>query len=315
MDPNRQVLADIAQIRCELRARGSPHRPLLESLNPARPLFDIFFDWATIMLSVAAVLVLGPWIGPVAVCVIANRQRALGNILHDAAHRNLCRNRRCNDFLALAVVAPLLFASLRAYRDTHFRHHMMLGDALRDPDRLPIPQRPPRRWVASFSRHALSWAIWLGSFAGHLASRDVPVSSKLFILAWWVTLLTLATVFAGTLFAAAFIALWLLARATVFHLITTFREMCDHFGLQPGGVFSFSRDMLCHGFWRECIHPRNNGYHLTHHLMPAVPYYRLPQAQRLFSSMPAYAARARVCRCYFEGPDAVIRDWQQEPGL
>ncbi len=27
---------------------------------------------------------------------------------------------------------------------------------------------------------------------------------------------------------------------------------------------------------RWLVHPRNNGYHLTHHLLPAVPYYRLP---------------------------------------
>ncbi len=86
--------------------------------------------------------------------------------------------------------------------------------------------------------------------------------------------------------------------------------MCDHFGLRPSGILSFTRDMVCHGFWRVLIHPRNNGYHLTHHLLPAVPYYRLPQAQRLFQQMPAYRDHATVCQAYFEGATAVTRDWQ-----
>jgi fatty acid desaturase len=39
-------------------------------------------------------------LAPLAVVLIANRQRALGNILHDAGHRNLWRDRRRNDLVA-----------------------------------------------------------------------------------------------------------------------------------------------------------------------------------------------------------------------
>ena len=115
--------------------------------------------------------------------------------------------------------------------------------------------------------------------------------------------------FTGHEFTLTFVALWLVARATLFHLITTYREMCDHFGLRPGGIFSFTRDMACHSLWRYVIHPRNNGYHLTHHLLPAVPYYRLPQAHRLFRQMPVYRARGQVCDAYFAGTGAVTHGW------
>ena len=134
-------------------------------------------------------------------------------------------------------------------------------------------------------------------------------------MGWWTVALAALNAWAGSEFTTAFVLLWLAARATVFHAITTFREMCDHFGLRPAGILTFTRDMVCHGVWRALIHPRNNGYHLTHHLLPAVPYYRLPQAQRLFQRMPAYRDHATVCHAYFAGATAVTRAWQAGSSL
>ncbi len=309
MDPHSEVLADLAELRSQLRNRGGAHRDLLR-LNPVRPLLDLGVDWLSILASVAVVLWLGPWLAPLAVCAIANRQRALGNILHDAGHRNLWRDRSRNDLLARALVAPFLFASLTSYRATHFKHHLALGDRRNDPDFLPIQAPPPQHWLGSYGRNLCSWRAWSGSVTGHLAARDVRTSSKLFIVGWWGVGLALMTALTSNSFTTDFVSLWFVARATVFHLITTFREMCDHFGLRPGGVFTYTRDMASHSFWRPFFHPRNNGYHLTHHLMPAVPYYRLPAAHRLFRETPAYRSRAQVCHAYFSGEGAVTRAWQ-----
>lgn len=312
MNSHSEVLLDMTQLRSELLASGAAHRALLR-LTPARALLDIGFDWLTILGSVAAVVWVESWLAPLVVIVVANRQRALGNILHDAGHRNLWRDRRRNDLAARLLVAPLLFASLSNYRAGHISHHMSLGDVSADPDFLPIPVNAPRRWRGSFAAQFFSASAWRGSFAGHLLAPGVSAASRVYIVAWWICALAAMLVMAGAAFTAVFVLLWLLARATVFHAITTFREMCDHFGLRPGGVLSFTRDMTCHGFWRALIHPRNNGYHLTHHLLPAVPYYRLPEAQALFCTSPLYRARAQVCRTYFSGPTAVTCDWQS-PG-
>ncbi|TDV01392.1 fatty acid desaturase [Paraburkholderia caballeronis] len=83
--------------------------------------------------------------------------------------------------------------------------------------------------------------------------------------------------------------------------------MCDHFALRPGGVYSFTRDTVIPRCWRGFIHPHNNGYHLSHHLVPKVPYYRLPEAQKLLSRLPSYAQKAVVCESYFSGISAVVR--------
>ena len=304
-----QILSDMTELRSQLRSCGSPHHELLR-LSLVRPIGDIAFDWLVIFASVGTVAWFNIWLAPLAVCIIANRQRALGNILHDAGHRNLCRNRKVNDAVARVLVAALLFTSMSRYRVVHFQHHLALGDAVKDPDFLKIPAAVPERWIKSFIHNVRSRRAWLSSFAGDLAAEDVQASSKLFILGWWGVALALSVATLGAEFSATFVLLWLASRATVFHLITTFREMCDHFGLRPGGVFTFTRDMACTGFWRRVIHPRNNGYHLTHHLLPAVPYYRLPAAHELFSRMPAYAEKGQVCAGYFCGGSAVTRAWQ-----
>lgn len=309
MAPTSEVLADMADLRNQLRQQGSPYSELFK-LRPGRVLLDIAFDWALILGAVAAVVWLDAVLAPLSMLVISNRQRALGNILHDAGHRNIWRNKHQNDFIARVLVAPLLFASLSRYRETHFQHHLELGRTQGDPDLIPGQDHLPSFWVVSYAGCLLSWTTWLGSLGGHLFAHEVSLRSKAFIMGWWASLIGVLALLGGGNFALAFVMLWLVSRATFFHCITTFREMCDHFGLLPGGVFGFTRDMVCHGPWRWIIHPRNNGYHLTHHLLPAVPYYRLPEAHTLLSQLPLFEERSHICRAYFSTANAVTTEWQ-----
>jgi fatty acid desaturase len=309
MATRSQVLSDIALLRQSLRRAGNPHLPLLK-LRGWRPAGDVSFDIAAI----AAALVLAlevPWAVPIALLVLGNRQRALGNILHDAAHRNLTRNRLVNDLVTRALIAPLLFLSLSHYRELHFRHHLDLGAKDADPDLIPIPVEKARRWPKAVAANALSPRAVLGSTFGHLVDHNVAPVGRLYILAWWTWLVAALVSAAGVGPAAAMLALWVGARATVFHVITTFREMCDHHGLVPGGVFSFTRDIIATGPLSMLFHPRNNAYHLTHHLLPAIPYYRLPEAQRVFATLLEYQERARVCEGYFAGSVPAAASWQQ----
>lgn len=304
------IASDLAALRSQLHP-GSPEYSELFRVRPWLALRDIAFDWLMVVGAVAAV-VWGGWGWAVpAVLIIGNRQRAMGNVLHDAGHGNLWRNRMGNDMVTQLLVAPLLFASLARYRSTHFQHHARLGEAGADPDFLTHPQPPARTWLATYARFVFSWKTWQGSLGGHLFDPAVPATSKSYIVLWWVALLGLLWWFPGRDFAVTFSVSWFVARGTAFHLITTFREMCDHFGLQPGGVFSFTRDMHCQSLWRGVIHPRNNGYHLTHHLLPAVPYYHLPAAHEVLQQMTLYRDRSTICTTYFSGAGSVTRSWVQ----
>lgn len=310
MGTRSEVLADIALLRQALSTAGSPHLPLLQ-LQPWRPLRDVALDLSLIAIALSAAL-MQPWAVPLALLVLGNRQRSLGNILHDAAHRNLTRDRWLNDLLTRTLIAPLLFVSLSRYRDLHFRHHLDLGEAGADPDLIPIPHRKADSWLHAVAVNLLSWPAIVGSVFGHLLDRAVPRKHRLYIVAWWAAVCSLMAMVFGHSAVGEALAVWLLARGTAFHAITTYREMCDHHGLKPGGVFSFTRDFTGQGPWTWLFHPRNNAYHLTHHLLPAVPYYRLPEAQRLFATIPPYQSRARVCSRYFDGESAMVLAWQQE---
>lgn len=304
-----QVLADIALLRHSLRQRGSPHLPLLQ-LQPWRPLRDTVLD----VVVIAAAIWLGltkPWSLPLALVILGNRQRALGNILHDASHRNLNRDRRVNDLMTIAVLAPLLFLDLHRYREMHFRHHLDLGGIGADPDLIPIPPVKAKSWVHALALNVLSWRALGGSLFGHLVDSGVPWRRRAYIIVWWMLLCALLGLAARPLAIAVAMVVWLVARGTSFHVITTYREMCDHHGLTPGGVFAFARDLVAPGPWAWLIHPRNNAYHLTHHLLPAVPYYRLPDAQRLFATLEPYRDRGRVCHAYFCGESPVVSEWQR----
>ncbi|WP_267886374.1 fatty acid desaturase [Paraburkholderia xenovorans] len=104
------------------------------------------------------------------------------------------------------------------------------------------------------------------------------------------------------------------ARATVFHAITTFREMTDHYGLEPEGIFRFTREIPNHGLLSTLLHPHHNGYHLTHHLFPAVPYHQLPRLHAQLMTLDDYAGRALVCHSYLKGSRSSVIGWGTNHG-
>lgn len=307
MRSNGEVQNDLAEFRADLAEQRSPYVGLLAK-SPITPLIDIGVDWMIVMVAVWLCFVGPSWLLLVGILIVGNRQRALGNILHDAGHGNLSQRRTVNDLIAHSLVAPLLFSSLRAYRDSHFRHHQGLGDPATDPDVI-APRSGERSWLGAYLTNLLEARSWMGSLLGDLRSGAVKPEEKVFILGWWCAVMACLVALFGPEFAVFFLLLWLGARATSFHAITTFREMCDHVGLRPGGIFSYTRDVTATGPMRWLVHPRNNGYHLTHHLMPAVPYYRLPMAHRMFREMPTFKLRGLVCPAYVATGRGVVTAW------
>ena len=310
---NRAVIHDQDLIRSTFPGWNAIHQAMTVP-NGFRALADIVFDWLSIAGAMCLFHRFGWYCAPAVIAWIGNRQRALGNLLHDAAHRNLATSPEFNDALARLFIAPPLFNSLAVYRESHARHHAWLGDPQADPDYIDVRPASGRGWWRPYLAVLITPRTWASSILGHLHSRKATLSQKAGILLWWMFVMGAVMRLAGLHMAAAFVGLWIAARATVFHLITTFREFCDHFGLRPGGVFNYTRDVSSHSVWRWVIHPRNNGYHLTHHFMPAVPYHRLPEAQRRLLELPNFARAARICHSYFSGPDAVVREWEVHAG-
>jgi len=237
----------------------------------------------------------GLFAGLVSVVLVGYLQRALGNLLHDFAHGGF-RFCRLADLIATCLVALPLMATLRQYRVTHFAHHKYLGEPSLDPDFIHDPESLKQGGWHAMAICLTSKEIWLNSLLGQLAKpHGTP---KLTILIWWLVVPASVSLVFGAAAALAFVGLWFAARATSFHLITTFREFADHAGLAPGSILSFTRNSPNRGWLRHIAHPYENGLHVAHHLLPRVPFYKLGRAHRLLLTWPYYAA-GEHCASYF----------------
>jgi fatty acid desaturase len=277
------------------------HRPVIW-----RSLAAAIGDWVAVFATFAAVVAWGSLAAPVAIVIIGNRQRALGNLLHDAAHGNFGRNRGTADLIGRWLLFRPMWNSLEIYRREHFAHHRLLGVPGHDVDLIHSEEDMGRSWLGLLWRHVVNRHSWQGSTFGHLL-RAEPGEFGLMVV-WWGGLLLALAWLITPIAALEFAALWLVSRATIFHLITTFREISDHVGLRPGSLIGFSRNHTASGLCGALLHPHNNGYHLVHHLNPGMPFYALPQAHALLLAWPEYAA-ATHCHSYFFGETALVRSW------
>lgn len=277
--------------------------------NTWRSVSDIMLDWMIIGFAVWATCRTGGWTLPLAAIVIGNRQRALGNLLHEASHQNLSPHHSVNDTIGRLLLAAPLFNSLVLYRRLHARHHSWLGDPAHDPDFIVCAVRDGDRWFHVYARVLLTRSTWVGSLLGHLAAKRLTLRQWLAIVLWWSACESLIVILLGTHTACLFFVLWMIARGTVFHAITTFREMTDHHGLNRGGIFPHTREIPTHGILSILLHPHHNGYHLTHHLFPHIPYHQLPRVHALLTRNSMFRQRAVICRSYLNGEHAGINGW------
>ena len=298
------VIADQETIRSAIRGKF-----VTAQASTWRSLRDIAFDWIVVSLVVWAVYRIGMLITPLAIVVIGNRQRALGNLLHEASHQNLSPKRSLNDTIGTALLAAPLFNSLPYYRHQHARHHAWLGDLERDPDLIRCTANQGDRWFKTYIRVLGAYPAWKGSLLGHLTDRHITFAQSFPIFLWWFWCEVALAVLVGTHIAWLFPVLWIVARGTAFHALTTFREMTDHYGLSRCGIFEYTREVPDHGPMSIFLHPHHNGYHLTHHLFPHIPYYALPRAHAQLVRIPEFVRRAKICNAYLRGQRTSVEGW------
>lgn len=221
------------------------------------------------------------------------RIRGLNNIVHECSHFSFCESRKGN-ILVGRMCASMLLNCFRDYREEHMSHHAHLGDYDNDQDfqrlrKLRLEDSLTSRTVL---RHVLT----------ALSGRHLPYYVNINLRpgdgeGFRALKLALIAAAAGFLLVApleAVVLVWL-PFLWVYPAINYLTDCVDHGGLMDAGhELDASRNLPVPKQLRVLLFPRNDCYHLVHHLFPHIPTHHLGLCHERLMSHPEYLRRAEA---------------------
>lgn len=226
---------------------------------------------------------------------IGTRLRGLNNIVHECSHFSFAEKRGDNTTIG-RICASLVLGSFTDYRSEHMTHHAHVGDYDRDLDLKGIRDfrlEEALSWK-SILRHALTPVAGLHLrkyLRPNLSAADGPayLALKIGLIAGATAALLLDPV-------PALLLVWI-PYAWIFTAINYWTDCADHAGLigAPDDLDS-SRNVAIPRPLQLLLFPRNDCYHLVHHLFPQVPARHLGSCHDRLLSHPDYRARCEGIR-------------------
>jgi fatty acid desaturase len=244
--------------------------------------------------------------------ILGGRHLGLAILHHEAAHKSLFKTPWLNDTLGDYLCARPIWNDVNKYRAHHFIHHRRTNQA-EDTDLSLVEPFPTTR--ASLLRKLardLSGLTGLKYLFGRVlmdagllkwtVANDVvwlPREGR----AWWSYPLTFLRNAAGmlitnsVLFAACWASghawlygVWVLSYLTPFPLFLRIRSLAEHACTDRGtDMFLNTRTTRAGLIARATVAPIRVNFHVEHHVLPSVPYFRLPQLHKLLRERGAIA--------------------------
>lgn len=218
---------------------------------------------------------------------IATRLRGLNNIIHECTHRSFTENRHENVVFG-SLSAALVFNSFEAYQKEHVSHHINRGNYEKDLDfhhrkSFQIEQKLSVRVIA---RHILTPI--LGLHLSRYLHLDMSAADGYRYLALKTLVIAAALVFAYADPIAA-ILLVVLPYAWIYTAINYWTDCIDHGGILTNEhEIEASRNFVIPKAMRVVLFPRNNCFHLLHHLFPSVPSQHFDACHKVLLEDPVY---------------------------
>lgn len=304
----------------------------LATVNTAFGVAACLLDWVIIFAAATASWIVFSKYGitfasvaaySLAAFVIATRQQGLKNLIHEASHYNLSRNRRLNDLLCRVATYPVHpFLDLEEQRKVHVRSHharflnpndnVFRGYEDLKIDVLPLPSK--RKGLAVLVQGLLRYWYWQVAGAPRiLKSISLPIWFGIAgtIVAFWAF-----DPEAALLSLAVLLLYWFIPLVFVLPPISFVVLIAEHLSTTGQTEFERSRNKL--GFFqRVLLHPHGDSYHMLHHLYPGIPHNRLGKAHRLLMTDPVYRngnhcyglliGRCSVLQAVLSGPPGARR--------
>jgi fatty acid desaturase len=290
-------------------------RALTRSSNAAGAL-AIAWSWLVIGASFAALAVWPhPLVFAVVVVILGGRQLALAVLMHEAAHGTLFRARWANEHLADWLCARPMWSDTARYRKHHLQHHAHTGTE-RDPDLGLALKRPMtrgslarkiardllgatgvRRVIGLLLIDAEVLAYDVGGGIRRAPRTSLGHHARALARNLWRPVLA-NTLVLGALWLAGcpwvFVA-WAGAYLSTFSLFLRVRSLAEHACMDRGpDPLRNTRTMRAGLLARITVAPLHVNHHLEHHLLPTVPWFRLPALARLLAARDAIPSRSRL---------------------
>lgn len=248
----------------------------------------ILFRYSAILLAALAFVAWVPH--PLAVVassiVVAVCLKAFNNVIHECSHNSFSRSRAYNERVGNALCVPL-FMEFRYYKTEHSSHHQYLGNYDRDID---FKARRHLGHDRAFTlRRVFMDVISLQFLRSYWPVIDAKSSVN------FVSALLHVAVIGGLYYvhandvAAALILADFIFLPTLRYLI----DIVDHGGLYRPDVDEIykSSNFIVHNLLlRGIFFPRNDCYHLIHHLYPYLPVHNFGKAHAVLMEDPVYAS-------------------------
>ena len=231
----------------------------------------------------------------VVVFFIGTRLRGFNNIVHECSHFTFTQRREDNVLFG-SICASLVLGSFRDYRDEHMTHHAHCGDYDKDLDlhgirdfRLEDPLTP-----RTILRHALT--PLLGLHLRYYVNVSLSARDGEAYRALKIGLIAAAIVFLVLDPLAALLLVWV-PFVWVYSALNFWTDCVDHGGLVGSADdLESSRNLLMPKQLSVILFPRNDCYHLIHHLFPQVPSRHLDACHKQLLTHPDYWARTEGSR-------------------
>jgi len=296
---------------------------MISQVSNVRGALAIAREWITIGTVIAVAAYFDTWwLYLPAIFVIAARQHALGIIMHDATHYRLFTSRTANDRVSDLFCAFPIGLSTLGYREDHLAHHWATNTPC-DPYFNLITAHAAWQWPKTnmeAARHLLAevsglntlrnikmsrpWTAY-GQWRLHRREPAAAPRCRFDLLAtglFWLTIGAMLSMVGGW---RLFGLLWIVPGLTFYQLFVRLRWMSEHpYRLATGQGYE-TQQVRGSFLERFCIAPLNVNYHLTHHLFPATPFYRLPQVHRRLLDNPDYREQANVYDSYLGRVDSI----------
>jgi fatty acid desaturase len=222
---------------------------------------------------------------------IGTRFRGINNILHECSHLTFTA-KRTDNVLFGRIAASLLLKSFEAYKTEHMSHHVHLGDYEHDLDfhKLQKFKLEDELTPKTIARHVITPLLGL-HITSYVSFNMSFQDGRVF--GWFKIALLLATTVFVLVDPVAALLLVVFPFVWVYSALNYWTDCIDHGGiLESGHELEQSRNVIVNPILRFFLFPRNDCYHLIHHLFPGVPVNHFDRCHEELLQDPQYRAAA-----------------------